>query len=126
MTPHSAKEQAVEEIYQLLRAAAIRKQPVAAIYKGLPRLLCPHVLGRNREGQFRVLCYQFGGSSGSGLSLTTEGIGAWRCLAVEKLSHIELRVGEWRTEPRASGQKCVEIIDYDVDARLGDRPQNGQ
>src|ERR1017187_669383 len=46
MTPQPAEEQAVSEIYELLRLAAGRRQPVAAIYAGLLRLLCPHVLGR--------------------------------------------------------------------------------
>ena len=49
MTPQLARTQTLDEIYDLLRAAAARKQPVAAIYDGLPRLLCPHVLGRNRK-----------------------------------------------------------------------------
>ena len=46
MTPQPDKEQAVREIYLLLRRAAAGRQPVAAVYDGLPRLLCPHVLGR--------------------------------------------------------------------------------
>jgi hypothetical protein len=126
MTPHSAKAQSVEEIYDLLRAAVARKQPVAAIYNGLPRLLCPHVLGRNRERRLRALCYQVGGSSGSGLRLGPEGIGGWRCIAVDKLSQVELKTGPWRTEPRSSQQNCVEKIDFDVDAQSGDNPQKGQ
>ena len=31
------------------------------------RLFCPHRLGRNKDGQLRVLCYQYGGESESGL-----------------------------------------------------------
>jgi hypothetical protein len=78
----------MDEIYGLLLTAAAHRQPVAAIYDGFPRLLCPHVLGRNREGHFRALCYQFGGGSGSGL-LGPEGVGGWRCIAVDKLSKVE-------------------------------------
>ena len=126
MTPQIARTQGVDEIYDLLRAAATRRQPVAAMYDGLPRWLCPHVLGRNREGRLRALCYQFGGSSGSGLRLGPEGIGGWRCIAVEKLSQVELRAEAWRTEPRASRQHCVEEIDFDADAQSGDKPQKGQ
>jgi hypothetical protein len=37
------------------------------MYKDLPRLFCPHRLGRNRAGELRVLCYQYGGESESGL-----------------------------------------------------------
>ena len=91
MTPQFAKPQALEEIYELLRRGAAGRQPVAAIYDGLPRLLCPHVLGRNREGRLRAFCYQFGGSSGSSLRLGPEGVGGWRCIAVDKLSEVELQ-----------------------------------
>jgi hypothetical protein len=126
MTPQPVKPQALDEIYGLLLAAAARKQPVAAIYEGFPRLLCPHVLGRNREGHLRAFCYQCGGGSGSGLRLGPEGIGGWRCIAVDKLSQVELRVGAWRTEPRASRQHCVEHVDLDADAQSGDDPQKGQ
>jgi len=126
MTPQFARTQALDEIYGLLRAAAARKQPVAAMYGGFPRSLCPHILGRNREGRLRAFCYQFGGSSGSGLRLGPEGSGGWRCIAVEKLSQVELRADAWRTESRANRQHCVEEIDFDADAQSGDHPQKGQ
>ena len=87
MTPQPDREQTVREIYLLLRRAAACRQPVAAVYDGLPRLLCPHVLGE-KSGGLRVLCYQFGGSSNSGLAVASEAMGGWRCLAVEKLSQV--------------------------------------
>lgn len=116
MTPQLVGTQSPEEIYGLLRSAAIRRIPVAAIYDNLPRVLCPHVLGRSKDGHLRALCYQFGGSSGSGLRRGSEGVGGWRCLAVDKLSHVELLDGDWKTESRASRQSCVEQIDVDTDA----------
>jgi hypothetical protein len=60
MTPQPAKGHAVNETYELLRRAAARRQSVAAIYDGLPRLFCPHVLGR-KAGRFHALVYQIGG-----------------------------------------------------------------
>jgi hypothetical protein len=60
------------------------------------RLLCPHVLGR-KSGRVHVFFYQFGGSSNSGLPITPQGVGGWRCLAVEKLSHVELSADAWHT-----------------------------
>ena len=98
---------------------------MAAVYDGLPRLLCPHVLGR-KAGRLRVLCYQFGGNSNSGLAVASDAMGGWRCLAVEKLSQVELRTGPWRTEPRAERQTCIDEVDFDIDAQPGDDPQNGQ
>ena len=50
-----AKIQTGEDIYRLIWTAAAHKRPVGATYKDLPRLFCPHRLGRNRAGQLRVL-----------------------------------------------------------------------
>jgi hypothetical protein len=125
MTPKPAESSTINEIYELLRGAAIRRQPVTATYDGQPRLLCPHVGGR-KSGRRNVFCYQFGGSSNTVEPLAPEGRGVWRCLAVEKLSQVELRTGPWRTEPRAERQTCIGEVDFDIDAQPGDDPQNGQ
>jgi len=109
-------------MYDLLRYAATRKQPVAATYDGQPRLLCPHIGGR-KSGRLHVLCYQFGGSSNSAELLGPEGKGVWRCLAVEKLSQVEVRTGAWYTEPRSQKQTCIDEVDFDADAQPGERPQ---
>jgi hypothetical protein len=122
MTPRPIEERAVSEVYELLRYAASRRQPVAAIYDLEPRLLCPHVGGR-KAGRENVLCYQFGGSSNSADALAPGGLGVWRCLTVEKLSQVELREGEWHTEPRSRRQTCIDVIDFDVDAQPGETPQ---
>jgi hypothetical protein len=52
-----AQIQTVEEIYRLVWTAVSNKQAIEANYQGRHRLFCPHRLGRNREGQLRVLCY---------------------------------------------------------------------
>ena len=71
--------QTVEEIYGLIWVAVANRQPIEAAYQGRQRLFCPHRLGRNRDGRLRVLCYQYGGDSRSGL----QPIGSpenWRCI----------------------------------------------
>src|SRR5712692_4184860 len=113
MTPQPADAQAVREIYALLRLAAARRQPVAATYDGLLRLLCPHVLGR-KSGRLHMFCYQFGGGSNSGLPMASGRVGGWRCLAVERLSQVELRADAWHTEPRSPRQTCIDEIDLGV------------
>src|SRR5215467_4780868 len=50
-----AQIQTVEEIYRMVWTAVSNKQPIEANYQGRHRLFCPHRLGRNREGQLRVL-----------------------------------------------------------------------
>jgi len=125
MTPQPARAEPVRETYAHLRLAAVRRQLVAATYDGLPRLLCPHVPGR-KSGRLHALCFQFCGSSHSGLPMTSEGVGGWRCIAVDKLSEVELRAGDWHTEPRSPRQTCIDEIDFDADAQSGDNPQKGQ
>jgi hypothetical protein len=88
---------------------------MGALYHGRRRLLCPHRLGRNGEGQLRVLCYQYGGESDSGLERAGSPAN-WRCIVLEKLSQVELLEGTWRTAPNHSRpQTCVAIADIDAE-----------
>jgi hypothetical protein len=110
-----AKIQTVEDIYRLVRAAVVGKRPIRATYNGHDRWFCPHGLGRNHQGQIRVLCYQYAGDSQSGLQ--ADGSPAnWRCIALEKLSKVEqLQEGVWRTAPNHSRpQTCVAEVDVDA------------
>jgi hypothetical protein len=110
-----AKIQTVEDIYRLIWTATAHKRPVRATYKTLIRLFCPHRLGRNRAGEVRVLGYQYGGESESGL----EPIGSpanWRCLVLEKLRSVELLDGSWKSAPNHSRPtNCVIVADIDAD-----------
>jgi hypothetical protein len=71
-------------------------------------------LGRNKYGQLRVLCYQFGGESRSGLK-PAGSPDNWRCIALDQLSGVELLDGEWRTAANHSRPASC-IVDPDVDA----------
>ena len=115
-------------VYSLLRAAAAQKQPVTAVYDGLLRLLCPHLLGKNKRGELRAFCYPCGGERESGLRTLPEGVEGWRCIAVDKLTQVELQVSAWRTEPRTGQQHCMDMeqVYLDVEAQSGCDPQNGQ
>ena len=77
-----AKIQTVEEIYRLVWSAVASRRPIAARYGGLRRLFCPHRLGGNKEGELRVLCYQYGGESESGLQPAGSPAN-WRCIVLE-------------------------------------------
>jgi hypothetical protein len=70
-----------------------------------------------------VLLYQFGGSSNSGLPVVPEGVGDWRCLAVEKLSQVELSAEAWHIQQRSRRQTCIDEVDFDVDAQPEEDPQ---
>jgi hypothetical protein len=123
MAVRLAPIQGTEEIYRLVRRAVVSRSPISAIYHGYGRLLCPHRLGWNRRRQPRVLCYQYGGESQSGL----QPVGAsanWRCIAVDELSQVELLDDAWRTAPNHSRpQTCVAEVDVDADDQPDRDPQ---
>jgi hypothetical protein len=122
-----AKIQTVEDVYRLVWTAVANKRPIEAIYHGLPRLFCPHRLGRNRAGELRVLCYQYGGESESGLEPAGSPAN-WRCTVLEKFSQVKLREDDWRTAPNHSRPASC-VIDADIDAEDQPAvldPQKGQ
>jgi len=114
-----AKIQTVEDIYRLVWTAVANRQPISAVYKELPRLFCPHRLGRNQAGQRRVLCYQYGGDSESGLAPLGSPAN-WRCIVLEKLRAVELVEGSWKTAPNHS-RPATCVIEADIDAE--DQPK---
>jgi len=107
---------APEPVHARVRAAILHRRPIAALYRGRRRLLCPHLLGWNRQRRLQVLCYQYGGDSESGLQPAGSSDN-WRCLAVENLSQVELLDDLWQTaENRSRPQNCIEEVELDVDA----------
>jgi hypothetical protein len=110
-----SKIQTVEDIYRLVRTAVVSKRPIRAIYHGRDRWLCPHRLGRNHEGQTQALCYQYRGESVSGLQAAGSPAN-WRCIALEKLSRVDLLDDVWHTAPNHSRpQTCVADVDVDAE-----------
>ena len=65
---------------------------------------------------FVWLCYQYAGESSSGLQAAGSAAN-WRCLALEKLSRVELLEGAWYTAPNHSRpQTCIAEVDVDAEA----------
>ena len=120
-----ARIQTVEEIYELVWTAVENKWTIEASYQGRRRLFCPHKLGRNGEGQLRVICYQYGGESRSGLQ--PEGSPAnWRCVELEKLSRVRVVESAWHTAPNHSRPgSCVLEADIDAEDQRERDPQKG-
>ena len=118
--------QTVEEIYERVWSAVANKRSIEATYQGRHRLLSPHRLGRNREGRLRVLYYQYGGDSASGLE--PEGSpNNWRCIALEKLSRVRVLEEAWHTAPNHSRPaSCVAEADIDAEDQPDRDPQSGQ
>ncbi len=121
-----AQIQTVEEIYELVWSAVANKRSLEAIYQGRHRLFSPHRLGRNRDGLLRVLCYQYGGDSSSGLEPGSSSAN-WRCMALEKLSRVRVLDDAWHTAPNHSRPtSCVAQADIDAEDQPERDPQRGQ
>lgn len=120
----SATVQSLDEMHRLVYVAVVQRRPMAAVYDGAERLLCPHVLGYNDPGQYRVFCYQYGGASISGPQPSVAA-GIWRCISLDKLRSIALLDGPWQTEPHAR-QRCVKHVEVEADDHPEREPQKGQ
>src|SRR5712691_11234549 len=94
------------------------------VQSSAPAALCTPV-GEKQTRQLRVLCYQYGGESESGL----QPVGwpdNWRCIAVEKLSAVELVEGSWRNAPNHSRPaSCIADADIDAEDYPERDPQKG-
>ena len=124
--PGSTRTQSAEEIHDLIRAAVAQRRPIAALYKERNRLLCPHRLGWNKDGSPRLLSYQYGGESETGLG-PPEANENWRCMALEKISKVELLDELWHTaENYSRPAHCIERVEIDVDDQPERDRQYGQ
>jgi len=101
-------------VYEMIRLAIQKKQHVLATYKGHYREMCPHVLG-TKHGRQQVLCYQFAGTSDSGLAPAGHPSN-WRCITISNLQDVEIRDGDWHTAPNHSRpQTCVDAVDVEIE-----------
>ncbi len=109
---HDAQSPALTT-YELLREAILKRRQVWAVYHGLPRAFCPHVLGTKGSEQ-HCLSYQFAGETTSG-AITPGSPDNWRCFTVDGLAQVSLREGPWFTAPNWDRrQTCVDVIDVEV------------
>ena len=98
--------------YAVLRDAIVNKKQVTCTYQGFVREICPHVIGRGKNGEAMVLSFQFAGQSSSGLQPG----GQWRCMKVDDITGVQARNGPWHTgDNHNRPQTCVKDIDVEVD-----------
>jgi hypothetical protein len=101
--------------YDLIRNAILNKQNISATYSGHPRLMSPHAIG-TKNGTPQCLCYQYGGSSSSGLA-PAGSPNNWRCMPIGGLSNVSVVAGTWSTASNHSqAQTCVGEVDVEVDS----------
>lgn len=101
------------DAYSLIRDAIVAKNSISGDYDGHYREMSPHVIGTKR-GRAQALCYQYGGTSKSGLGPVGSGRN-WRCVVIDKLSNVRTIKDVWETAPDHSRpQTCVDVIEAEV------------
>ena len=101
--------------YALFREAILAELQVICGYDGRYRELCPHIIGRNRNGEEVVLAWQFAGESSGALP-------QWRCLRLANVTNASLRGGRWHEGgSHRSEQTCVSDIDLDINIHVRKR-----
>jgi hypothetical protein len=103
--------------YQIFRDAILKQKQVVCLYGGHWRELCPIIIGHT-DGVEKVLAYQIGGGSNSGLPPG----GEWRCLTLSQVKDAQMRDGPWREGlQHRSDQTCVKDVDIDVNIHVRKR-----
>ncbi|WP_315830897.1 hypothetical protein [Bradyrhizobium prioriisuperbiae] len=108
------------DAYDLIRSAVLDHRCLTATYRRRVRHFSPHCLGRNKDGGFSVLGFQYAGQSSTVLPAG----GEWRCFAVSELTGIHINNDPWRTGSHAGSRSgCVKLVDVDayLDSGSGDR-----
>src|SRR5215470_14895094 len=101
--------------YALFRAAILAERQVTCRYDGRVRELCPHIIGRNKNGEEVVLAWQFAGESSGRLP-------QWRCLRHARVKDAQSRDGRWyEGGSHLSEQTCVSDIDLDINIHVRKR-----
>jgi hypothetical protein len=80
-------------IVTLIKSAVEQHRCVEIEVAGAKRAVCPHALG-HKDGKRRVLVYQFGGPSASGLAHA----GAWRSFALDEITAAHIIAGGWHSQ----------------------------
>ena len=101
--------------YALFREAILAERQVTCSYDGRIRELCPHIIGRNKNGEEVVLAWQFAGQSSGRLP-------QWRCLRLANVRDASSRDGPWHEGGlHRSEQTCVADIDLDINVHVRGR-----
>jgi hypothetical protein len=110
------REKMPSATYRLFRAAILGEMQVTCMYQGF-RELCPTIIG-HKKGEEKVLAFQFGGASRSGLPPG----GVWKCLKLSQVEDAEMREGSWHEgSQHRKPQTCVDDIDLDINIHVRKR-----
>ena len=100
--------------YTLIRKAILAERQITCHCNGRYREVCPHILGHT-DGEQKLLAFQFGGESSKPLPRR----GEWRCLYIDRMSHVVTRDGPWHAgSSHRREQSCVAEVDLDINIHV--------
>jgi hypothetical protein len=106
-------------VYYLFARAMQERKQILCRYQGLPREICPIILGHTKDAEV-ALVFQFGGAASKGLPAA----GEWKCLHLAKVSDVRLRDGPWHAGSNHDvRQSCVAVVDVDVNPESPYKPK---
>lgn len=92
--------------YHLICQAIEQKRSMTGIYHDRVRWFSPHEIGHGKDGEFRVMTYQYDGESRSGLPYE----GEWRCLKLDELTELAFNNDKWHTsDNHSSPNRCIKF-----------------
>jgi len=92
---------------ELLKQSIESKSCATCVYDGLPREICPHVVGY-KDGRLQALSFQYGGATSTGPIGPS---GGWKCMVLDKIERLTLVTGTWRTgDSHSQPQTCVDDV----------------
>jgi hypothetical protein len=89
------------------------------MYQDKVRELCPHALGEKlgkdgKPSKLNCISFQFGGESSKG-PVTPQSGDNWRCMAIDGMTILEVREGQWYTGGSHSRpNNCIDNIHVEV------------
>lgn len=97
--------------YSVLKEAIQKKKSVFCHFGGTVRFVSPHTIG-SKNGEKRVLVYQYAGKSRRGLE---DPLHNWRCLPINKIRSISIITDKFYTAPNHTQvQNCVGKIEVNI------------
>ena len=99
--------------YDLIKNALLEKQSLTFTYHGLLRYVSPHVIGTDKGIQ-KLLCYQYGGSTGNGL-IYADSDKIWKCLFIDEIEYLSVNRDLFQTaHSDIQPQMCIINVDAQI------------
>ena len=97
-------------IHALFLEAMRDRRPIACMYQGHHREICPVMLGRTSLEE-KALVFQFGGSTSRGRLTEPD----WKCFNLAEVRDAVLQDGRWHAgTEHSAAQHCMKMVEYDV------------